>query len=248
MNLSTASPIPPLLTSTLLNVLAAILLLAGAASVIAALFQLPTRYIVQSASVLIGLLFALLPFLPQHQPLQRFGAANGVTLLRASITALLAGFIGHSALTPDLAWGMTVIACIALLLDGVDGWLARRNQMQSPFGARFDMEVDAFFILVLALLVYQMEKAGVWVLLSGTMRYGFVALSYALPWLRQPLPPHKRRQTICVIQTAILALCLSPLMISPWTTLLTAAGLALLMLSFAVDIVWLARHSNIRQI
>ncbi len=247
MNLSTVSPFPPLLISTVLNVLTAILLLIGAASLMAALFQLPARYIGQSMVAFIGLLLALLPFLPQHQPLQRFGAANDVTLLRAGMTTLLAGLIGHSSLTPGLAWGMTAIASIALMLDGVDGWLARRNQMQSQFGARFDMEVDAFFILVLALLVYQMDKAGIWVLLSGAMRYGFIGLSRVLPWLRQPLPPRKRRQIVCVIQTAILALCLSPPLLPPWTVLLSAGGLALLTLSFAVDVVWLARHSSVRQ-
>ncbi len=241
MNRSTASPFQPLLINTFLNVFPAILLLAGAAGAMAKTFQLPASYVVQSVVVLIGLLIALLPFLPQHQPLQRFGAANVVTLLRAGIAALAAGLIGQMIVTPDLLWLMTALAGIALMLDGMDGWLARRSQMQSGFGARFDMEVDAFFILVLAALVYQMDKAGVWVLLSGAMRYGFIALGYALPWLRQPLPPRKRRQTVCVFQTAILALCLSPPLIPPWTTRLTAVALGLLTLSFLVDAVWLAR-------
>lgn len=241
MNRSTASPFQPLLINTLLNVFPAILLLAGAAGAIAKTFQLPVSYPLQSIVVLIGLLLALLPFLPQHQPLQRFGAANAVTLLRAGIAALAAGLIGQAMLTPGLSWLMTALAGIALLLDGVDGWLARRSQMQSGFGARFDMEVDAFFILILAALVYQMDKAGVWVLLSGALRYGFVVLGYIMPWLRQPLPPRKRRQTVCVFQTAILALCLIPSLLPPWTTRLTAVALGLLTLSFLVDTVWLAR-------
>ena len=45
------------------------------------------------------------------------------------------------------------------------------------------MEVDAFLILVLAVLVYHSAKAGGWVLLSGGMRYGFVALGQVLPCL-----------------------------------------------------------------
>jgi len=240
-SLATASPLQSLLCSTLLNVLLAIPLLAGAAGAIAKTFQLPASYAVQSVVVLTGLLLALLPFLPQHRPLQRFGAANAVTLLRAGIAALAAGLIGQAMLAPGLTWLMTALAGIALMLDGVDGWLARRSRMQSAFGARFDMEVDAFFILVLAALVYQMDKAGVWVLLSGAMRYGFIALGCALPWLRQPLPPRKRRQAVCVFQTAILALCLSPPLIPPWTTRLTAVALGLLTLSFLVDTVWLAR-------
>ena len=38
----------------------------------------------------------------------------------------------------------------ALALDGVDGQVARRTGTASELGARFDMEVDAFLILVLS--------------------------------------------------------------------------------------------------
>jgi phosphatidylglycerophosphate synthase len=220
----------------------AVLALAGAAQLIAGIFQLPAGYPVQCLALFAGLLLALLPFLSRHQPLQRFGAANAVTLVRAAIAALAAGLIGQAPLSPGLAWFIATLAGIALLLDGVDGWLARRHQMQSEFGARFDMEVDACFILILALLIYQMDKAGGWVLLSGGLRYGFVALGYLFPWLHQPLPPRKRRQTVCVLQTAALALCLIPPLTPPWTTLLAAGGLALLATSFAMDMIWLARY------
>ena len=243
MNSSTASPLQLFLRSALLNVVPVLLLVAGTATAIAPVFQLPASYAAQCLTVFAGLLLALSPFLPWHLPLERFGAANRVTLLRAGIAALMAGLIGWPAIQPGLAWLMAVLAAIALILDGVDGWLARRGGMESPFGARFDMEVDAFFILILAVLVHQSDKAGGWVLLSGALRYGFVALGYALPWLRRPLPPRKRRQTACVIQTAVLALCLAPPLVRPWTTALTTGALGLLALSFTVDTIWLARRA-----
>lgn len=241
---SIAPPLQPLIISTLLSVIPALLLVTGAAFVLAEAFQLPAGYIVQSVAAFAGLLLVLSPFLPQHQPLTRFGAANNVTLARAGIAALVAGLLGQAAMTPGLAWLLAAFAGLALILDGVDGWLARWSGLQSPFGARFDMEVDAAFILILAALVYQTDKAGAWVLLAGLLRYGFVALGYALPWLGRPLPPRQRRQTACVIQTLALALCLIPPFIPPWTTLLAAAALGLLTLSFLVDIFWLARHSK----
>ena len=243
MNRSTASPLWPLLRSALFHVAAVLPLAAGLALVLAGAFRLPTGYVIQTFATFAGLVLVLLPFLPQHQPLQRFGAANGVTLLRAGIAALAAGLIGRADLPPGLAWTLAALAGVALLLDGVDGWLARRGGWQSPFGARFDMEVDAVFILILAALVYQTGKTGGWVLLSGALRYGFVALGYVLPWLRQPLPPRRRRQAVCVIQTAVLTLCLIPPLTPPWTTGLAAGALALLTLSFTVDAVWLARHA-----
>ncbi len=231
----------PLLASTLRNLVPALFLVAGLALLAADKLHLSNGYIVQCLAVFAGLLFAVAPFLPQHLPLVIFGAANQVTLSRAGMAALAAGLIGRPEMMPAQAWFATALAGLALVLDGIDGWLARRGGLQSPFGARFDMEVDAFFILILAILVFQSGKAGAWVLLSGLLRYGFVALGYALPWLNRPLPPRKRRQTVCVLQTAALALCLAPPLIPPWTTALVAAALGLLVLSFAVDVRWLWR-------
>mgnify|MGYP001241907685 FL=1 len=232
----------PLIFSALLSIVLALLLLTGSAWFLVRAFQLPVSVIAQSLAAFAGLLLALSPFLPQHQPLTRFGVANTVTLLRAGIVALFAGLLGPIAPMPNLAWLLAALATVALLLDGVDGWLARRSGMQSPFGARFDMEVDAFFILILAALVWQFDKAGVWVILSGALRYGFVGLGRWLPWLNRPLPPRRRRQTVCVIQTAVLALCLTPPLTPPLSTLLAASALGLLAWSFTVDIAWLWRQ------
>ena len=243
--MSPLTTLPRSLRFSALRYLAAVLLLiTGLALLLTARFDLPPGYIFQTLAVFAVLILALLPFLPQHQPLPRFGAANGVTLLRAGLVALAAGLIGRPEVPPGLAWTLAALAGVALILDGVDGGLARRGGWQSPFGARFDMEVDAAFILILAALVYQTGKAGGWVLLSGALRYGFVALSYPLPWLRQPLPPRRRRQTVCVLQTAVLALCLIPPLVPPWTTALAAGALGLLTLSFVVDVIALARRAG----
>ncbi len=198
--------------------------------------------IAQFLAVFASLLLALSPFLPQHQPFTRFGAANAVTLLRAGIVALFAGLLGPTAPIPNLAWLLAALAAAALLLDGVDGWLARRSGMQSSFGARFDMEVDAFFILILAALAWQFDKAGGWVLLSGASALWFRRAGFRwLPWLNQPLPPRRRRQTVCVIQTAVLAPDAAA--DSALVNLLAASALGLLAGAlFAVDVRWLWRQ------
>src|ERR1700722_14469309 len=76
-----------------------------------------------------------------------------------------------------------IIATVALVLDGVDGWLARRCGEASEFGARFDMETDALLILGIATLAWHFDKAGPWILAAGWMRYMFVAASGVLPWM-----------------------------------------------------------------
>ena len=45
------------------------------------------------------------------------------------------------------------LTAVALALDGVDGRVARRTETVTAVGARFDMEVDAFLILVLSVYV-----------------------------------------------------------------------------------------------
>ena len=99
-------------------------------------------------------------------------------------------------------------------------------------------------ILVLAALVWQHGKAGVWILLAGLLRYGFVAASYAAPRLGAPLPASRRRQAVCVLQIVSLLGALVPLVVQPWSALLAVAGLVLLVWSFGVDVVWLARHAR----
>jgi phosphatidylglycerophosphate synthase len=176
-----------------------------------------------------------------HHPFPRFGAANQITAVRALIVALIAGLVGEPQ-RPMLATAAVAGGLLVTLLDSADGWAARRTGLASDFGARFDMEVDALLILVLAVLVWQYEKAGAWVLLSGLLRYLFLAAGWLIPWLRRPLPPNRRRQTICVVQIAGLLLALTPAVTMPASALVSAAALLALCYSFLVDTLWLSHR------
>jgi len=159
-------------------------------------------------------------------------------MVRALIVALTAALIGEATL-PAFARAAAVAAAIATVLDGVDGWLARRTRMESAFGARFDMETDALLIQVLAILAWQYGKAGAWVLASGLLRYLFVAAGWLWPWMQQPLFPSVRRKTICVVQIAGLTLALLPEIPPRFSSPIAALSLAALLYSFLVDTVWL---------
>jgi phosphatidylglycerophosphate synthase len=172
-----------------------------------------------------------------------FGAANAVTLARGALVLLLAALLGASG-TAALGWLLVALGLAAALLDGVDGALARSRGERSEFGARFDMEVDALLILVLAGLAWQHGKAGAWILAAGLLRYSFVAASLVLPWLGAALPPSRRRQAVCVVQIATLIGALVPLVAPPWSALLALAGLAALIWSFGLDVAWLARRAR----
>jgi hypothetical protein len=59
------------------------------------------------------------------------------------------------------------IAGAAIILDGTDCWATRRQGLASAFGARFDMEVDAFAISVLAIAVVKAATVPFRVLAMG---------------------------------------------------------------------------------
>jgi phosphatidylglycerophosphate synthase len=190
------------------------------------------------AAIVLGALLAWLA--GRHWTAPTLGAANGVTLARGALTALLIGLCG-SAPSAALGWTVVAAALAALALDGVDGKLARSSGTASRFGARFDMETDALLILVLTVLAWQLGKAGVWIVLAGALRYLFVAAGAVLPWLARELPPSRRRQTVCVVQIVSLVVALAPFVEPPASTAAAAAGLIVLAVSFAIDVEWLAR-------
>jgi phosphatidylglycerophosphate synthase len=180
--------------------------------------------------------------LRRSHPHPRFGPANRVTLGRFALCTLLAGLVGEAnARGEPLAWAVVFMAALTALLDAADGALARRSGLASHFGARFDMETDAWLTLVLCLLLLQFDKVGAWVLAAGLMRYAFVSAALVWPWLGAPLPPSRRRQTVCVLQITTLIVCLGPIVPPALAAVLAAAGLTALTLSFAVDLRYLAR-------
>jgi len=182
------------------------------------------------AAVTPGLLGAAL-----HRAERSAGPADVVTLGRAVLTGGVAALVVDGLVTGSTAVGtLTGLAAAALVLDGVDGQVARRTGTASPLGARFDMEVDAF--LILALSVHVAAALGPWVLAIGLMRYAFVAAGWLLPWLTGPLPPSRAAKTVAALQGVVLVVAGSGLVSPAVATGLVATALLLLSWSFARSI------------
>lgn len=164
------------------------------------------------------------------------GLANLITAFRLVLVLAL------WALWTGAPWSSVIVATVGALLDAIDGPLARRRGEATRLGARFDMEVDAFLIVTLSVLGWQLGKAGPWVLLSGAMRYVFVGAGWVWPWLAAELPESYRRKTVCVVQIVTLIVSLAPLVTPPLSAAVAGAGLLLLVWSFAVDVAWLYRR------
>ncbi|WP_223160982.1 CDP-alcohol phosphatidyltransferase family protein [Salinicola aestuarinus] len=170
------------------------------------------------------------------------GWANRVTLLRATFIAIVAGLVAYPDFVQRHAEGVAALALLSLLLDGIDGWVARRTGSATAFGARFDMELDAFFIVVLCAALVALDKVGSWVLLLGLARYLFVLAGMYWPWLHRALPASVFRKTVCVWQVSTLLVCLLPFVNSVWASAFCLVAAMLLALSFGRDVVWLRRH------
>ncbi len=170
-----------------------------------------------------------------------FGQANWVTLFRATlvggVTALVADGLMHGASTV----AVVALSAVALVLDGVDGYVARRTGSATAVGARFDMEVDAFLILVLS--VFVAESLGPWVLLIGAMRYVFVVAGWAMPWLKGSLPPSFARKTVAAAQGVLLVVAASGLLSTDASIAVVGLALGSLVWSFGRDVRWLW-HNN----
>ncbi len=210
------------------------------------LLALPASYLLVAVGVYALAVALILAGRPEVLPGDGLGAANRVTLARATLVMPVAALAVEPAAvlaSPAAGWWVVAVGTLAMALDGVDGRVARRTGGASAFGARFDMELDAFLLLALSALLWRSGRAGPWVLLVGALRYLFVAAGWAWPALTRPLPPRFRRKVVCVVQGVALLTCLGPVVPGWAVPPLAGTALALLAWSFAVDVAWLASGS-----
>ncbi|MTD56257.1 CDP-alcohol phosphatidyltransferase family protein [Amycolatopsis pithecellobii] len=197
-----------------------------------------------TGSVFGAALWALLTSATRRSRSSTLGPADLVTLARAVLVGGVAALVVDRAGTAQPVALFVTLASVALVLDGVDGQVARRTGTTSALGARFDMEVDAFLILVLSVQVALAH--GLWVLAIGAMRYAFVAAAWAMPWLGGALPPSFARKTVAALQGIVLVVAASGVLPLVVTVVVTACALALLTWSFGRDVHWLWRHRQAR--
>ncbi|WP_380169224.1 CDP-alcohol phosphatidyltransferase family protein [Jannaschia sp. R86511] len=133
------------------------------------------------------------------------------------------------------AWGWLVVALAVpmLLLDAVDGAVARRTLVTAR-GARFDMEVDAAAVLVLSLAAA--PAVGAWVLLAGLLRYAWAVAALLLPALREPLPFSQARRVVAGVQGPALLAAVVPGVPPGVAVAACAVALVALLWSFGRDV------------
>jgi phosphatidylglycerophosphate synthase len=167
----------------------------------------------------------------------RLGPAGWITLTRATFAVGVAALTAASFARTVPAAAIAALATAALVLDFVDGRVARRTGTVSALGARLDGEVDAFLILALSVAVA--PATGAWVIAIGAARYAFLAAGVVLPWLREPLPRRDWRKVAAAAQGIALTVAAAGVVPATPMRVVLAAALALLAESFGRDVRWL---------
>jgi phosphatidylglycerophosphate synthase len=170
----------------------------------------------------------------------RLSLAGWITLARASLAVGVAALVAQSFQRQTPVTLLVTLTALALVLDAVDGQVARRTRTTAALGAQFDGEVDAFLILVLS--IYVAPSAGAWVLAIGAARYVFLAASWPLPWMRMPLPPRYWRKFVAATQGVVLAVVAADVLPEPVNRAALFVALVLLAESFIRDTWWLWAH------
>ena len=171
------------------------------------------------------------------------GPANRVTLTRAAFVGGVSALVADALVRPVSVATLVGLAVVALVLDGVDGWVARRTGTASALGARFDMEVDAFLILVLS--VYVGLSVGPWVLAIGAARYVAWAAGSVVPWMGITVPPRYWRKPVAAIQGIVLTAAVAHLLPAAAMNVAIAVAIILLAESFGRDVVWQWRQHRV---
>lgn len=171
------------------------------------------------------------------------GPADRVTLLRATLVGGVAALTADWFSRPAPVTLLVGLSGMALILDAIDGWVARRTGTVSTLGARFDMEVDAFLILVLS--VYVARSTGLWVLAIGAARYGFVAARLLFPWMRGTPPARYWCKVVAATQGIVLTIAAADVVPHVLMVAALIVSLALLSESFGREVWWLWRHRRV---
>jgi len=165
--------------------------------------------------------------------------ADWVTLTRSLLIAGVAGLVADSFVRPISITALVTLSTVALVLDAVDGQVARRTGTATALGARIDGEVDAFLILLLSIVVSQ--HYGSWVLAIGAARYVLLIAGWVFPWLAAPLPARYWRKVVAAVQGIVLTVAASGVPSRLIGMIAVAVALLLLAESFGRDVIWLYR-------
>lgn len=157
------------------------------------------------------------------------GYANWVSITRLLMVFSL--FIFYKELSDILLFSLFLIA---ILFDGLDGYLARKFNHVSKAGGVLDMETDAFLVLALSWIHVEQQRVEWWILIPGGFRYTYEIMFFWKRNWKEELLPKIVRATIAV--SFFITLLIPFITVeSPYIFLLYISEI-LIILSFSISI------------
>lgn len=176
------------------------------------------------------------------RPGRASGPADRVSLARAALLVGCATVTGPvlAGTVASRPWALLALAAPMLVLDAVDGAVARRTGTATAAGGRLDGELDAAALLVLS--VAAAPSLGWWVTAIGAMRYAFWLVGLVRTRWRGRLAYSRFRRAVAGLQGAALAVALAPVVPVGAAVVVAAVALGLLTVSFGRDVMDLERR------
>ncbi len=181
---------------------------------------------------------------PQNSALRPdLGIANWFTLGRGFLIAALGGFLFQ--VPPDTAqgpnwliWLPGAIYIVAVLMDYVDGYLARAMQSESRLGEWLDTQVDALGLLVAPIVAIGNDRLPLFYISVGLAYYLF---QFGI-WHRKrnnqliiAIKPHPAKRMIAGFQMGLVAMALLPIFSRPVMTIAATIFMIPLLAGFLRD-------------
>jgi len=177
-----------------------------------------------------------------------FSLASKVTFMRLNISLMMLTAVIHSSMNLtifDIFYSermIVILGMIALLLDGLDGFIARKYDHVTKFGEKIDQESDNFLMLVLSISLYLNREIGAYIFLIPLYRYLFIFFMSKYDWLKTELPISQFRKFACAVTTLFMVVAQDVYFDPENTLFLVILSLFIITFSFAKDIIWLYRN------
>ena len=114
--------------------------------------------------------------------------ASVITCIRIIISIIiLSGIINsHNPYIYNIFYtdgAIIYLGFLALILDGADGYIARKYNQETYIGELFDQEADNFLILIMVISLYMNKNINIFAIMIPLYRYIFLASMYKFTWL-----------------------------------------------------------------
>lgn len=175
---------------------------------------------------------------------KKFNAADKVTVSR---WVLFVSCVVVATMIQDTHWWILIGVSLAVALDGLDGWMARKLSVASDYGRILDMEVDHMTTSLLVALSVMIIGISPWFLGLNLLRPLYLLFGKQKLQEKEYRSKYQllRAKLICIVSQILLIVNLAPIFSLSTKEILSFMNLLLLTYSFAIDL-WLEhRHHRL---